>query len=248
MTREDLADLVRTSMSEAFYTKPGAVLLAAISCIRPANAYVMGLNPGGDPQEIPGPLINALAPAEGTGGYTHECWQPKCPGGSDCTHMAADGSTKPEALVKHQRSMASLASALGEMPETLCSANAVFGRSSSKVKLKAQTGYTLSEWWQACWPVHQQLLAIVRPRMIVTLGYGAATSAFGLLHKEAGFPPWRKFSDEGARGGWIFDADLPLRSEKLRTSVISVPHPSYFAPGPILSEMLREFAEGRLCS
>lgn len=249
MTRDELAAIVRSRMPEALYSRPGGVLLGGPSTLRPGPVYVMGLNPAGDPEKITEPLIETLAAPDGHSGYTHECWHLACPGGAACVHLGADGRTLPSALVRHQRNMIALAGALLGTPATLFSANAIFARSTSKRMLEAQTGLGLRDWWNACWPVHQAFLAIVRPRLVVTLGYGETSSAFGLLRAAAGYPPFRRFGDEGRRGGWAFDGTLALGdADHLQATIVGVPHPSYHAPGPVLSEMLTELVEGRLVS
>lgn len=247
MTHEDVAAIVRQTMPDTLLEHPGAVMLTGPATLKPAAIYIMGLNPGGAPTDIPGALIDSVTAREGTSGYTHECWQPGCIEPQPCRHLDDSGATHAAALVRHQRNMIALTSALDGTPASLFSANAVFARSTSLALLKRQTGLGLADWWAACWPVHQRFLAIVRPRMIVTLGYGEGSSAFGLLRARAGYPSYRKVSDDGRRGGWAFDARLDLcDGDELAATVIGVPHPSYHAPGPVLSEMLAECAAGVL--
>lgn len=239
MTNKVISEIIRSKMSADLYCKPGAVLLSSLSTLQPAPVYVMGLNPGGDPQHIATPIIDFIAPADGTSAYTHECWQPLCTEAQPCRHLAEDGSTRPEFLVRHQRNMIALAATFGATPTTLFSANAVFARSTRKSTLREQTGLNLWEWWAACWPVHQYFLAVVRPRLIVTLGYGRNSSAFGLLQAQSGGEPAQPIADEGRLGGWQFPVELDLgKNGKLTTIVAGVPHPSYFAPGPLLRSSL----------
>jgi hypothetical protein len=243
MRLADLRGIVLTRMPEHFYRKPGAVLASSASTLTPAHAYIMGINPGGDPRRITTPIIDLLAPIDGTSAYTHDCWQPNCDDPEKCSHIGPNGAVLSDSLVKHQKNMIALAEALGATPSTILSANAIFGRSSRIGRLRDESGHSIKEWWEVCWPVHQEMLSIVRPKIIVTLGYGVASSAFGLLHAQAGRPTWRPFDDEGPRGGWIFEACLSLPAKgTLETSVIGVPHPSYHAPSPKLLKMLREIA------
>lgn len=239
MTRGELIDSVKTLMPPHLYQKAGAILITGIDTLKPANAYVMGLNPGGHPKKLHKTIIDTIAPPDGTSCYTHECWQPACTEVQPCRHLDKNGTTRPEFLVRHQRNMISLASALDATPATLFSANAVFGRSTKRATLREQTSLGLAEWWEACWPVHQRFLAIVRPRILVTLGYGETSSAFGLLRDKAGSPRIAQLSDEGRRSGWMFETTLELaRKEYLETVVVGVPHPSYFAVGPQLASAL----------
>lgn len=241
----DIRDVIRSRMPVSLYTKPGAVLLSGAVTLKPSPVYVMGLNPGGDPDQITRSIIDSITPPDGTSAYTHECWQPRCMEPQPCRHMMADGRTRPDALVRHQRNMIALAAALQSEPARLFSANAIFARSSRRSTLRQQTGLDLAEWWQACWPVHQAFLSIVRPRMIVTLGYGERSSAFGLLRAKAGSPAPSKVIQENQRGGWLFSGQYRLDGgESLPVSVIGVPHPSYFAPGEALAAWLSDFIEG----
>jgi hypothetical protein len=137
--------------------------------------------------------------------------------------------------------MIALAATLGATPASLFSANAVFARSTSKSALRQQTGFGLADWWNACWPVHQRFLAIVQPRLIITLGYGEGSSAFGLLRGKAGYPEPGRLTDEGPRGGWYFEAELDIGlGRSLSSMIVGVPHPSYHAAGPRLSARLAE--------
>jgi hypothetical protein len=244
VTEEQIRTILRAGMSPEFYSKSGAVLYGPASTLSGGSAYVMGLNPGGDPATIAAPIVDCVCAPDGTSAYTHECWRNGC--GERCEHIGPDGRTIESALVRHQRNILALTKALGGTPTTVASVNAIFGRSKSLRTLRQETGHTVNEWWNACWPIHASFLAIVRPKVIVTLGYGENSSAFGLLRREAGHPSHRRFSDEGRRSGWAFNARFKLGADELETAVIGVPHPSYFAAGPVLSEKLRELVEGRL--
>jgi hypothetical protein len=203
----------------------------------------MGLNPGGDPK-LPGhstAIVDSLRDRHQFSCYVDECWQPHCdePYGS-CRHMA-DGSVRPEFLLRHQRNMLSLFEAMSADPRKVLSTNAVFARSTSLASLHEQTGHTLDEWWHACWPVHRKFLAQVRPRVIISLGYGTDSSAFGLLWQELANPPWRRVGEKSRRDGWAFDAAIKLPDgTSISPTVIGVPHPSYMAVGPELQSAMRQ--------
>ena len=218
-------------------------MLAGTETLRPGPAYIMGLNPGGDPH-APGyekSIFDSIQERHEFSCYTDECWQRKCVEQTGlCAHLMS-GKVLPEFLVKHQRNMVAVSAALGERPCDIFSANAVFGRSTSRATLLDQTGLSLEQWWEHCWPVHQEFLAIVQPRVVLTLGYGMNSSAFGLLNSKASGPPSKRIGDDNRRGGWTFPARLPLRTGELVTIVIGIPHPSYMRIGPKLSEALTRF-------
>lgn len=244
VTRDELRREIRLHLTGPMQRTPGSVLYTPLSNVKPAAVYIMGLNPGGDPKDCPTAIIDNIAPPEGQSGYTHECWKKHCREPQPCSHLE-NGRIRPEAEVKHQRHMRQIAQAL-EIPliQLVC-CNAIFAKSESLTKLKPQTGLNAMAWWSSCWPVHQYLLRKVRPRAIITLGYGEQTSAFGLLRREAGYLPVRKFGDDSKKGGRAFDAQLPLGGgDSIEVSIVGVPHPSWHAPGPILKHQLWEVARG----
>jgi hypothetical protein len=243
MTHEELRDLVVSHLPPAMHTRSGAVLGVGVDMIKPSNLYVMGLNPGGDPDTIRTAIIDALAQPSGTSGYTHECWQRNCtePMGR-CQHVDDNGRVIDRALTKHQRNYRAVVGAFGKAPEEVPTANAIFARSASLALLEKQTSHNAAEWWRLCWPVHQAILREVMPVTIVTLGRGEVTSAFGLLRREAGYPDVRQIGESGRRGGKAFDWQIKLGDVTLSTTVIGVPHPSWYAAGPLLLQELATLA------
>lgn len=237
---ERIVGIIRATMPSSMYEKSGAVLYSGTDTLRAGFAYLMGLNPGGSPSAIRTSIIETINERAAYSSYTHECWR-ACP--PRCEHIAADGRVNPEGLVRHQKNVISLAGILGTTPEQLFSANAVFARSTKLATLRGQTGISLDQWWNHCWAAHKRFLAIVRPRLILTLGYGASSSAFGLLMREFGVRRAKRIGDEDRRGGWVFDAPLALsEGDVLQLRIIGVPHPSYMAVGPDLAKALQEEA------
>lgn len=244
MTTDELRNVVQSHLLEPMLRKPGAVLSTPVSNVKLAPVYVMGLNPGGSPADNSTAIIDNIAPPEGQSYYTHECWNKHCCEPQPCSHLD-NGMIRPSARVNHQRNLQLIAEALGTPLIELISCNAIFAKSENLAKLKAQTGFSLTEWWRRCWPVHQFLLQKIRPRAIITLGYGERTSALGLLRREAGYMPVRKFGDDDVNGGRIFDGRLPVGDGViLQVSIVGVPHPSWYKPGPILQHQLWEVARG----
>ncbi len=218
--------------------KSGAVMLSGPATIAPGRFYIMGLNPGGDPEELPASIDENLAPPDGGSSYTDECWHKPCKDKRDCEHLK-NGRLQPDSRVRHQLNMIRLAAILGHAtPATLPSANAIFGRSESLAMLKKQSEFDGGTWWRACWPVHQALLNVVRPTAIITLGYGMNTSAFGFLHQLASGAEIEKVG-VSRRDGKTFSCRLDLCASTLETRVIGVPHPSYHALGNVLEDTLR---------
>ena len=238
--------MLRLHLSETMQQTPGSVLYTPLSNVKAASVYIMGLNPGGHPADRPTPIIDSLAPAEGESFYTHECWQKHCAEPQPCSHLVG-GKLRADAQVPHQSRMHEIAKTFDMALINVVCCNAIFGKSEGLGTLKAQTGFSAREWWSACWPVHQYLLKQVRPGVIITLGYGEHSSAFGLLRREAGHVPHRPIGEVGVGGGRTFDAKLPLGGgDVLEVAIVGVPHPSWHGPGQILKDQLWELGQGML--
>ena len=244
MTEGDLREVVRAHLTEQMQQVAGSVLYTPLSTIKPGAVYIMGLNPGGRPSDDSSAIIDNIAPSEGQSSYTHECWNADCDDPGTCVHLDG-GRIRPDAEVDHQRHMRQIAEALETPLVELPSCNAIFAKSGSLAELKSQTKISALVWWDCCWPVHQYLLSQVRPHLIVTLGYGERTSALGLLRRKTGYMPVRQFGDKGVHGGKTFNADLPLSNEdSIAVTVVGVPHPSWYSPGPVLKHQLWEVVRG----
>lgn len=243
MTRDQVCELIQRELPARLRERPGAVMYCGTDALRPGLFYLMGLNPGGHPEKVSRPIIPSIPHRVSFSEYTHECWlcdQGKYP----CEHIA-DGRVLASAMEKHQRNVIRIAEALGRVPETLFSANAIFGRSTSLATLETQTGDSLATWWEACWRVHARFLAIVRPRVVISLGKGLRGSAFSLLRGQLGGAAIREIGESGPRGGREFLTELALPDgDVLPLRVIGVPHPSWYEIGPRLAEELQRAAQG----
>ena len=242
MTPDELADVVRHSMSEEMFRKPGAVLFSGLATVKPSRFYIMGLNPGGSSKMMAGSIIDTLPPPDETSAYTHQCWKKECGDNSSCEHVTGRRLADAD-LVRHQKNMICLTRLLGyDAPGEIPSANAIFARSQSLATLKNESGFSEWDWWKACWPVHQYLLELIQPSVIISLGYGANTSPLGFLAHQLCAHSSRKIGDANRRGGKQIDCSIRLTTSTIDVHVIGVPHPSYHAPGPQLSNILQMLA------
>lgn len=243
MTSDELADLVKASIDSKMTCKPGSVLFSGVATIKRSRFYIMGLNPGGNSNELNNSILDFLAPLDGASPYTHECWNRACGNDPRCDHKRraerTGGCLAEEDLVKHQKNVIRIAKMLGCMPAELPSANAIFARSRSLNSLARESGFGVWDWWSACWPVHLHLLDIVRPEVIITFGYGRQTSPFGFLARELSAHGPSLIEESAPREGKIMEVMIPLPTSLLPVRVIGVPHPSWHAPGPKLCSLFR---------
>lgn len=235
----DLRRVVAESMPADMAALPGSVLLSPLSAVRRSSTYLMGLNPGGDPAKVTRCIADTEPPSDGTSSYTHECWDPKC--SSDCEHLRDDGLL-PEHLANHQARVGDLARLLGYSgPADMPSANLVFARSADWAKLKASTGWEPGAWVKACWPVHQHLLGIVRPRVIISLGYGLESSPIGFIQwmMPRSMSKLRDITDGTRRWGRAAGCCIDTPSGSLDATIIGIPHPSWHDMPPCVADALQ---------
>lgn len=240
MTVEEISKAVEAALGDYAKTTSGNVLSVGPDAIKPGRFYVMGLNPGGDPENHDGTIAKSIvARPLGWSVFTHDCWLCDV---RPCEHAPADKVLEPS-LTRHQRNVLATLNALGTEPGSVAATNAIFARSTGEKTLAGAW-----DWWKMCWPVHQLFLRQVRPEWIITLGLGLGTSAFAFLIDEAkrasGKRPDIHAIGSGKTGGRWFSAKLPDgEGGVLDLRVLGLPHPSYYAPGAeLLSFIDREVA------
>ena len=201
--------------------RSGGVLISGIDTLVPGAFYVMGLNPGGDPDPRPG---NG-PPAAETISASLEARSEKSNSWTDCPYSAG-----PLFSVLQQR-IKTMFRALAISPkETFCT-NAISPRS----KDASGVPDAWPVWWEYCWPAHQIFLSIVRPRVIICLGNVEGHSPWHMLRNPKPRLPgtrnlqpiWLGSDEPSSHGKWreevAFDlGDLGSHS----CAVLGLPHPS----------------------
>lgn len=153
--------------------KSGAVLYNGWSTLRLSHGlYIMGFNPGGNPDTIKKSIIETLEEIrEDYCSYKDECWHKSCR--EDCRDANHCGKSR------HQTRVTELAKILGCNIRDVFAANAIFIRSNNQDSLAEKLSL-----FENCWPIHQMFLSIVQPRTILCLGNGEGSSAFSLLRQK----------------------------------------------------------------
>lgn len=181
--------------------RSGRVLYSAAATLQPAPLYLLGLNPGGDPArqtETVGDALRAL-PDRTANAYLDESWKGCEPGQAPI-----------------QRRVHWLLHELGCETQQVCASNLIFVRSRSA----SGCGYPVTA--DLCWPVHEAILRIVQPRLILAFG-NSGVSPFGYLHSR--FRPERVEAVAAGHGNWrCLGFTLPNE-----TRVVGVPHLSRYA-------------------
>lgn len=187
--------------------RSGAVLYSGTATLTRGDLYIMGDNPGGSGSGLPS-IGEALHHRDADG------------------HDYLDGDWEPRGRVFRDR-VNCLFAALDVPLRTTLASNAVFARSATSAEL--DDGWWL--WWDYCWKVHQILLRVVRPRIIICFGKQAFEK---IRHTQEGRPgkpipnPTLPAKDS-FRVAQLFDNvafDLGAGHGQHVCSVLAHPHPS----------------------
>lgn len=130
---------------------PGAILYSAASTLTEGRYYFLGLNPGGSGGRSIREHISIL-PSINTNSYVDEEWD--------------WGSGNPLSAGAHplQRNASVLFHWLGVPIESVCASNIIFAQS------RGESGSGYPRLAHICWPVHELILNIVKPKIIITFG------------------------------------------------------------------------------
>lgn len=186
----------------------GEILYSSIDTLVPGDLYILGHNPGGNPKS-PQPhhytVREALRrlPTRTRNAYIDESWR------------GAEPGSRPL-----QRRLCWLVQKLGYDLRRVCASNLIFVRSASV----SSSGYPDNA--RLCWPVHESILRIVRPRVLLVFGNSPKKSPFQFLYKLLTTSPRIEQMPSGHRP-WFCKA---FRAEFAGqpTAVVGLPHLSRY--------------------
>jgi hypothetical protein len=197
--------------------KSGTILYSSCETLKPGDYYFLGVNPGGSPEETKETIqstleeLGALTKAAYENAYLDQCW---------CGKEGCAGCCRP--LQKRFRFL--FKDVLEVDPRVVCATNLIFQRSRSE---RDAGGWELAK---TCWPVHDVILKIVQPRVIIT--FGRLPFEF-IRERLSGTHPT---AERSGHGNWQW------RSSKLETGqvLIGLPHLSRYAPQTKVNEDVRK--------
>lgn len=211
---------------------PGEVFSSGSSAVTPGDLYIAGLNPGsGNAYRSIRSHVEDWS-LEHYSAYVDQCWNERC-WNEDCYGIQEKSACScVRGSSAHQKAVQQMIRRAGPGLDPRCvfATNAVFVKSSSAESFSGETGCKLLDAFETCWPVHQFLLSIVRPKVILSLGYSEGASAFSLFGKkavrsgEAGSfsVPGRKYASfKWKRMSFV------VEDQEFECSVVGVRHPSY---------------------
>jgi len=187
MTEAQLRTILLASLPDRILDLGGQILYSGIDTLaRTESFYFLGFNPA---QDGTNPMLRTLIQDDSQLGrkkwsaYTGQCW--RCKGQCDPATCPRTGKEK------HQKNVQRIMCELGLKPEETFATNLVFVESRNISGLKTDSRFDFETCLEACWLVHRELLAEIKPKFIVCLGNGKGEqqSAFGFLRGTAAVRP-----------------------------------------------------------
>lgn len=201
--KEELPDFANKQLGELLHL-PGKILYSSHETLCEADIYLMGYNPGGsEGQPISNSIVNMLTARSNS--YLDEDWS-----------NGSGDFEKGQALL--QKRIALVTEGLGYDLRKVCASNLIFAQSVNAKEISS----TLAD---VCWPVHEAIISIVKPKVLLVFGNGNP-SPFSYLHNK--FQGEIEYCESG-HGDWqikTFKANIDGRWVR----IIGFPHFSYYSP------------------
>ena len=185
--------------------RTGSILYSAVDTLSPGDIYILGLNPGGNGGPTIAEHLESL-PEKRNNAYIDECWDNK----------AADYGLGKAPL---QRRLKCLMDCLGYDLRSICASNLVF------MKTHDARGLDFPRDADTCWPIHERILAIVHPKLILAFG-NSRVSPYHYLFERFGD---KEEAIPSGHGKWRcrgFDTKMNGR----KVYVVGLPHLSRYSP------------------
>lgn len=203
MNKENLQKIAKENLSDLL-NESGSILYSSHETLKPNDIYLLGFNPGGkDGAPLSKSIDKILHNTENA--YLDECWE------------NGNGAwEKGEALL--QKRVQWTLEVLGFNPRNVCASNLIFIQS----KKANDINYSLAK---QCWPVHEAIIAIVKPKMLLTFG-NSDISPYGYLKSMFG---GAEDSIDSGHGNWrVKEFSATINNKKV--IIVGLPHLSRYEP------------------
>lgn len=190
----------------------GKVLYSSVDTLCPGKIYFLGIQPGGTPG-LSGTTIREnleLIPKKQTNDYLDEQWH-------------------DNVLQNH---VINFLTGIGLGVRDVCASNVVFIRRKAQPSEKEYMTQA-----NICWPVHLDIISIVRPSAIIAFGdypYKFIRSCLGTSKED--FAP----SGHAHRYGTLFCQSFQTEVNGYKTSVVGIPHLRRFPAGKIVVDFVKQ--------
>lgn len=159
--------------------EPGAILYSSFETLKPGSLYFLGFNPGGSGGVLLRKNIQELM-SRSENAFLDEDWS------------NGIGQWK-EGMAPLQKRVQWVLQTLGLDVADVCASNLIFSQSKKATDIP---------WRYAdiCWPVHERILKVVKPKIIVTFG-NSELSPFAYIYSK--FSDSQQLSNiESGHGNW----------------------------------------------
>lgn len=203
MTKDEIPKVAKIALSDVL-SQSGSILYSSHETLKPGNVYLLGFNPGGEGGSSVEQSIDSLL-SNTVNAYLDESWDNQ-------NGVWANGEAPLQKRVQW------VLESLGLNPRDVCASNLIFLRSREATDIC----YSLAE---KCWPVHQAILSIVKPKLIIAFG-NSDTSPYGYLHSMFGGK--EEFLPSG-HGNWSIKG-FSCKIDGRPVYVAGLPHLSRYSP------------------
>lgn len=212
INNQQIISVIETSLKDAL-DRPGSIVHSPSATLTQGNYYFIGFNPGGNHNDyrLKDELTNLLN--KSTHRYIDEIFE-------QAGHRFAKGQAPL------QKNYQALFNYLNQDPRTVFCTNLIFFHS------RRSHGVDYLKDANQCWPVHQALLALIKPNVIICNGNGNSGSAYRYLYQTlASNQPEQVFGTVYSTASIKF---FTTRLNGKEVKVIGIPHLSRFYPSPYM--------------
>lgn len=185
--------------------RTGTILYSAAETLSSGDIYILGLNPGGDSGLTIAQSLGAL-PQKTDNAYLDEEWENRA-------GKYKQGGAPLQGRIRW------LVTALGYDLGRVCASNSVFMQSWDA------KGLDFPKDADICWPVHEEILRIVRPKLVLAFG-NSSVSPYNYLYQRFGGDEETMPSGHGSWKCRGFETEIA--DNKLH--VAGLPHLSRYSP------------------
>ena len=203
MSKDEIPKIAKKTLSDVL-SESGSILYSSHETLKPGDVYLLGFNPGGAGGNPVEQSINSML-TNTDNSYLDESWE---------NHNGVWDNGKAPL----QKRVQWILESLGLNTREVCASNLIFLQSREA----SDINYSLAE---QCWPVHEAILNIIKPKLIIAFG-NSAISPYGYLQsmlggKEEHFP--------SGHGNWSVKG-FSCKINDLPIYVAGLPHLSRYSP------------------
>lgn len=203
MSKETIPKIARASLVD-FLDESGSVLYSSHETLKSGEVYLLGFNPGGAGGNRLDKNIDSML-LDITNAYLDEGWKNK-------------NGVWPKGKAPLQKRVQWILEGIGLNTRDVCASNLIFLQSRGADDIS----YSLAK---KCWPVHEAILNVVKPKLIIAFG-NSSVSPYGFLLSMYGGKEEYLPSGHGSWSLKGFSCQINGRS----VYVAGLPHLSRYSP------------------